>query len=336
MGGAARGHGEPGQTSLQRMPLEPEIKLVVTGDDFGYCPRRDQGILECFHAKALGNVSLLVNGSSAATAAELAQRFNIPIGLHANLSEGVPVCTEVRHNSSLVNSQGVFHGKMGIRKELADGRLSMSEVRQELSAQISLFRELTGQNPQHMDGHQHVHVLPGIHKVFAQVMQEHGISYTRVPVELGLHKCEWIKEGVMTFYRGVEEDAVKAVEVFKSHGIRWPDLYIGLSTMGENMSISNIQRAIEYSFLSLPICHGRSKSHDPSGYPPVSIELMTHPGYPSDPSVGGCGEGPDDFSQSWERLHEMKVLRDLSLQSYYKERGVQLCAFRDLPSGSQH
>ncbi|XP_075424637.1 carbohydrate deacetylase isoform X1 [Ascaphus truei] len=313
------------------MPLEPVIKLVVTGDDFGYCPRRDQGIVECFRAGALSNVSLLVNGSAAAGAAELAQRYNIPIGLHANLSEGRPVCPELRQNSSLISARGVFLGKLGIRTALEQGLLSMSEVRQELCAQVNLFHELTGQNPQHMDGHQHVHVLPRIRQVFAQILREHGICYTRIPVELGLHECTWVQKELMEFYKGVEEDARNTVDVFKSHGIRWPDIYIGLSTMGRNMSTRNIQRAIDYSLLSLPasLPPGLPR-HSPPSTPSVSMELMTHPGYPSLPTEGGCGEGPDDFSRSRERLHELEVLRDPSLQSYYKEHKVQLCAFRDL------
>lgn len=35
------------------------------------------------------------------------------------------------------------------------------QVREELEAQLSRFRELLGRNPTHVDGHQHVHVLPG-------------------------------------------------------------------------------------------------------------------------------------------------------------------------------
>ncbi|XP_075424643.1 carbohydrate deacetylase isoform X2 [Ascaphus truei] len=203
--------------------------------------------------------------------------------------------------------------------------------RQELCAQVNLFHELTGQNPQHMDGHQHVHVLPRIRQVFAQILREHGICYTRIPVELGLHECTWVQKELMEFYKGVEEDARNTVDVFKSHGIRWPDIYIGLSTMGRNMSTRNIQRAIDYSLLSLPasLPPGLPR-HSPPSTPSVSMELMTHPGYPSLPTEGGCGEGPDDFSRSRERLHELEVLRDPSLQSYYKEHKVQLCAFRDL------
>lgn len=35
------------------------------------------------------------------------------------------------------------------------------QVREELEAQLSRFQELLGGNPTHVDGHQHVHVLPG-------------------------------------------------------------------------------------------------------------------------------------------------------------------------------
>ncbi|XP_030913230.1 carbohydrate deacetylase isoform X2 [Geospiza fortis] len=277
-----------------------QVKLIITGDDFGYCPRRNQGIVDCFLAGAVSNVSLLVNGSAAADAAKLARRYNIPIGLHANLSEGSPVCEVLKTNSSLLNQDGFFHGKMGFRTALSKGLLKMSEVKQELKAQVELFRELTGHLPPHMDGHQHVHVLP----------------------EPGLHNCDWIPPSLMDFYLGVEEDSFNTVDVFTKHGIRWADIYIGLSTMGRNMSVSSIQSAIDSAVLQLPPRAPRSGT--------VTIELMVHPGYPSVPPVGGCGEGPDDFSQSWERLHELQTLIKPELQSHYKSRNIQLCSFKDL------
>ncbi|NXS18095.1 YDJC deacetylase, partial [Mystacornis crossleyi] len=197
-----------------------QVKLIVTGDDFGYCPRRNQGIVDCFLAGAISNVSLLVNGSAAADAAKLARRHNIPIGLHANLSEGSPVCEVLKTNSSLLNQDGFFHGKMGFRTALSKGLLNMSEVKQELKAQVELFRELTGHLPPHMDGHQHVHVLPEVRHVFAEVLEEFGIQYTRVPIEPGLHNCDWIPPSLMDFYLGVEEDSFNTVDVFTKHGIR--------------------------------------------------------------------------------------------------------------------
>ncbi|XP_054248831.1 carbohydrate deacetylase [Indicator indicator] len=299
-----------------------QVKLIVTGDDFGYCPRRNQGIVDCFLAGAVSNVSLLVNGSAAGDAAKLAKRHNIPIGLHANLSEGTPVCEVLKTKSSLLNRDGFFHGKMGFRTALSKGLLSMSEVKQELKAQVELFHELTGHLPPHMDGHQHIHVLPEVRHVFAEVLQEYGIKYTRVPIEPGLHNCDWIPPALMDFYLGVEEDSFNTVDVFTQHGIRWPDIYIGLSTMGKNMSVGNIWSAIDSAIVEFTSKTPQSRT--------VTIELMVHPGYPSIPPVGGCGEGPDDFSQSWERLHELQTLMKPELQSNYKTRSIQLCSFKDL------
>ena len=53
---------------------QPKVKLVVTGDDFGYCPKRNQGIVDCFQAGGISNVSLLVNASAAEEAGVLAKR----------------------------------------------------------------------------------------------------------------------------------------------------------------------------------------------------------------------------------------------------------------------
>lgn len=92
--------------------------------------------------------------------------------------------------------------------------------------------------------------------------------------------------------------------------------------MGRNMSVSSIQSAIDSTILELTAKAPQSST--------VTIELMVHPGYPSVPPVGGCGEGPDDFSQSWERLHELQTLIKPELQSHYKSRNIQLCSFKDL------
>ncbi|XP_066512993.1 carbohydrate deacetylase-like isoform X1 [Hoplias malabaricus] len=308
---------------------QPRVKLVVTGDDFGYCERRNRGIVDCFQSGGISNVSLLVNAVSAEHAAELAKRHHIPIGLHANLSEGAPVCQELRR-STLLNKDGFFYGKMGFREVLQSGQMNMAEVEAELRAQVKRFCELTGHLPSHMDGHQHVHILPEVREVFAQVLSDFGITYTRVPVEPGLHSCTFLPPHLRDFYLQVEKDALQSIEVFHRHGIRWPDVYLGLSTMGMNMSLTNLKRALGFaleartSIAVQPDDLGASDS-----YRPVSVELMVHPGYPSHPLQGGCGEGPDNFSQSSDRLHELNTLRDPELLSYYKQQGILLCAFND-------
>ncbi|XP_020852296.1 carbohydrate deacetylase isoform X1 [Phascolarctos cinereus] len=304
---------------------EPRVRLIVTGDDFGYCPLRDQGLVEAFLAGALTGVSLLVNGASADTAAQLARRHGIPAGLHANLSEGRPVSPSLGSRASLIGPGGFFLGKMGFRKALAEGRVMLPEVREELRAQLSRFQDLLGQEPTHVDGHQHVHVLPGVRQVFAGVLREHGVRYTRVPVEAGLRRCDWLEPQLRTFALAVEEDAQAAKEEFKELGLRWPDAFIGLSTMGKDMSVSRIEAAIERAVESV-----LSREEILQGGRAVTVELMTHPGYPSVSPTSGCGEGPDAFSQSWERLHELQTLLDPALHNSYRQRSIKLCALEDL------
>lgn len=76
-GGAGTARFPPVRSPAARSGWEmawPRVRLVVTADDFGYCPRRDEGIVEAFLAGAVTSVSLLVNGATAESAADLARR----------------------------------------------------------------------------------------------------------------------------------------------------------------------------------------------------------------------------------------------------------------------
>ena len=104
---------------------------------------------------------------------------------------------------------------------------------------------------------------------------------------------------------------------------------MGLTTMGQNMSVPHLQRALGHALAAGPSGTTSRRSSD-SNQPVVTAELMVHPGYPSPPQEGGCGEGPDDFSQSADRQQELSVLSNPSLLAFYSQESVQLCAFKDL------
>ncbi|KAM8918682.1 carbohydrate deacetylase [Lycaon pictus] len=298
----------------------PRVRLVVTADDFGYCPRRDEGIVEAFLAGAVTSVSLLVNGAAAESAAELAGRYRIPTGLHANLSEGRPVGPACHGASTLLSPEGFFLGKMGFREAVAAGDVALPQVREELEAQLIRFRELLDGDPTHVDGHQHVHVLPGVCQVFAEALQANGVRFTRLPVERGVGGCAWLEAPERAFACAVERDARAAVGPFSRYGLRWTDAFVGLSTCGRHMSAHRVSGALVRALEGIPT--GRT----------LTAELMAHPGYPSVPPAGGCGEGPDAFSCSWERLHELRVLTAPTLRTRLAQEGVQLCTLHDLDS----
>uniref|UniRef100_A0A8C8ZM73 Carbohydrate deacetylase n=1 Tax=Prolemur simus TaxID=1328070 RepID=A0A8C8ZM73_PROSS len=285
----------------------PRVRLVVTADDFGYCPRRDEGIVEAFLAGTVTSVSLLVNGAAAQSAAELARRHSIPTGLHANLSEGRPVGPARHGASTLLSPEGFFLGKMGFREAVAAGGVALPQVREELEAQLNCFQELLGRAPTHVDGHQHVHVLPGVCQVFAEALQAYGVRFTRLPLERGVGGCAWLEAPARAFAFTVE-----------ASGRAWTDAFVGMSTCGRHMSAHRVSGALARALEDIPAGHA------------LTAELMAHPGYPSVPPAGGCGEGPDAFSCSWERLHELRVLTAPTLRARLAQEGVQLCALDDL------
>ena len=80
---------------------------------------------------------------------------------------------------------------------------------------------------------------------------------------------------------------------------------MGLSTMGKNMTCSNVQSALErvLEILSIKKIAVDSRKN-------FEVEFMVHPGYKSQAGLGGCGLGPDEFSMSDERETELQFLRN--------------------------
>jgi chitin disaccharide deacetylase len=62
------------------------------------------------------------------------------------------------------------------------------EIEIEVTAQIEKFYELTGYYPYRIDGHQHIHVIPHVLEVIADVAQRYGILIIRVPVDHTVEK----------------------------------------------------------------------------------------------------------------------------------------------------
>ncbi|XP_077996187.1 carbohydrate deacetylase-like [Glandiceps talaboti] len=298
-------------------------KLVINADDFGYCPQRNKGIVDCFEAKAITSSSLIINGAFTKEAVTLAKTHKLPLGLHLNLTEGNPVHIIDQGASSLVDTNGYFLGKFGFREAIKRGTINMEEVRHEMQAQIDNFRELVGHLPLYVDGHHHCHVISGVAKVFAELLSKNGIRVTRLPVQYGLDKCSWVEKASMSFYQGVKEDAITALKIFKSHGISHPHGYIGLSTMGANMSVERIQTALDTSIKTVEETMSCSDST-------LTFELMTHPGYQSIAGCGGFDGGPDTFALSKDREHEIMVLNDEKLKQYFVDHNIQLCSFDEM------
>jgi hypothetical protein len=66
------------------------------------------------------------------------------------------------------------------------GRLDRAEIAGEIARQLDVFEEAHGEAPAFIDGHQHVHALPGVREVLLREMRKRGYAgrvWLRDPAE---------------------------------------------------------------------------------------------------------------------------------------------------------
>ncbi len=88
--------------------------------------------------------------------------------------------------------------------------------------------------------------------------------------------------------------------------------------MGQDMKLPTLTSALETTLSS---CMTSDLS------PPVTLELMVHPGFPCQQ---GCGLVDEEFFCFEDRAHEMRVLGDEQWKEVMTKTGIQLCSFKDL------
>ncbi|HEV2765311.1 MAG TPA: ChbG/HpnK family deacetylase [Pyrinomonadaceae bacterium] len=114
--------------------------LVVNADDFGLSRRVNQGVLRAHADGIVTSASLMVRADAAEDAVRAAHAYpRLGLGLHFDFGEWVFRGGEWQVLYSVVDSDDV------------------QAVRREARAQLETFRRLTGQDPTHLDSHQHAH-----------------------------------------------------------------------------------------------------------------------------------------------------------------------------------
>jgi predicted glycoside hydrolase/deacetylase ChbG (UPF0249 family) len=152
--------------------------LAVTADDLGATLAVNEAIERAAAGGVLTQASLLANGPALDDAVRrLAGRLSL--GLHLNLTEGRALTGPIR---GVTDAAGHFRGLGAMLRATASGRLDRDRVRVELRAQAERVRA-AGVQPAHVDGHHHVHVLPGMLPLALDVAREIGARTVRVPAE---------------------------------------------------------------------------------------------------------------------------------------------------------
>jgi hopanoid biosynthesis associated protein HpnK len=278
--------------------MTTSTRLIVHADDFGIGEPVNAGIIDAHDRGIVTSVSLMATGPAFDHAVALARsRPKLDVGVHLVLTEHRPLTGA--SVPSLVDAAGWFplHATHLARKRFG-GAISLGEVRTELDAQIRRVRE-AGIAVSHLDGHQHVHVLPGIAGVVAELAEAHGIAAVRYPVE---RVRGYMLRNPRHLKRVVEQVALAAVSaVSPLKGLRRSDDFVGFY-FGGRLDEANLARVLA----GLPA--GRT------------VELMCHP--------GAEGMHADDWHYAW--VAERDALMSPRIRELVAARGIELVSYRDV------
>jgi predicted glycoside hydrolase/deacetylase ChbG (UPF0249 family) len=141
--------------------------LSLCADDFGIDAGVSSGIARLAHAQRLTAVSCITNSKRWAEDVGLLNGLpdTVDVGLHLNLTEGKPASARLGRIWPRLPSLPRLIALAHL------GRLPRAALRSELHAQLSAFIAARNERPKFIDGHQHVHHLPGVRDIVLDMVE---------------------------------------------------------------------------------------------------------------------------------------------------------------------
>ena len=281
--------------------------LIVNADDLGWTEGVNRGIVEAHRKGLVTSTTLLANGRAFDSGIEAARENpELGIGVHLNLSDGPPTVPPDQV-PSLLNAAGELDGgPESLLLRIASRSLLLDEVEREWDAQIRRIRE-AGIPPTHLDGHKHVHMLPGLFELALRLAKKHGIRAIRVAHEESSLRSALsagaspnpgvvMKQGVQA--RGLKLLTRDARRLADRNGITTSDYFCGIAQTGQ-LTREGIEEFLEK-------------------LPEGTTELMCHPGY-VDAELRKTATRLQD-----SRKTELDILTDPQVRKIVAKRGIRL------------
>jgi chitin disaccharide deacetylase len=276
--------------------------LIVNADDYGYVESINKAIESALKERVITSASLLANmpAFDDAVARAKAGGYTDRLGVHINLSEGMPLGTGYR---TLVDKNGAFMGIGKLVGASLAGSLDPAELRKEIDLQVTKVQE-AGITPSHLDTHQWSQILPEVAFALDAVARTHQILCVRnvrervaLPMLLGASWRALFNTcviGVLRLRASRSKDRPRS-----------PEHYYGIILTGHAF----FERSVASLIRTLP--RGTS-------------ELMCHIGSTEHADL----DGKSYYARG--RAKELQALHSESVRKALEARGATLISYREL------
>jgi chitin disaccharide deacetylase len=148
------------------LSMPEPTRLVLCADDFALTQGISRGILRLLERGKLSATGAMTNRPHwRGLAAALCQHADqADLGVHLNLT-----CASPLTPMPLVAPRGELPDLKTVMRLAMTSAAARAEMAREIEAQLEAFSQATGRAPDFIDGHQHVHALPGVRRVVIAV-----------------------------------------------------------------------------------------------------------------------------------------------------------------------
>ena len=167
------------------------MRWILYNDDFGETYGLTDAVKESFLNGTTTCAGIRTNGYAFEYSVQevLPSIPGLELGLHLDLTEGPPEA-ELSKIPHLVDKSGAF--KMAFQDyffSIPGNANLLREIYYELEAQFEKAAKY-GLKINHVNGNNHIHIIPGVFKITCQLMKEYGMQFVRVPLEpFYFHLC---------------------------------------------------------------------------------------------------------------------------------------------------
>ncbi|MBF0408860.1 MAG: ChbG/HpnK family deacetylase [Candidatus Riflebacteria bacterium] len=256
--------------------------LYLTADDYGMDSGIDRGILDCVTSGSIQNVSIC----DVASGNNLSKSLSVEaVSILKSASVGLHLCmfsaqTDINRPKDWIHTIKLFFP-------------SPDFLAEKIEALDRTFSELEklGLPCRFINGHQHVHLFPGWVLPLCEWAKKHNITVMRKPLELGLERnlsrIFRIPLLVLEFLGSLAE------KLSRRHKMKWiPAICRWVHEINWQSAVSEIEN------VRIP-----------------EIEIVLHPGYPSEAYISQTGS-PINYSNITSQLLQKNFLEIAERKSF--------------------
>jgi predicted glycoside hydrolase/deacetylase ChbG (UPF0249 family)/putative flippase GtrA len=276
---------------------------LLHADDLGLGTGVDHAIFDLNQSGRLDGASLLVNGPTAKTATDTWRQLPNPPVLYLHLC-----LTEGPGDSANVDLPTSF-GRLLLASWLPWQRRRLKpQIRRSLRQQITRYRQLTGANEIHLDGHQHVHLIPIVLDTVLSLAKSEQVIWIRttaehLPTDLPLNVWwDCLRQGGVLKWVVLQCLTRLAKPKLRNSGVRTNRSFAGVLFTGRMTG-----KALECCWHA---SHRQNRSKSGS-----RTMLLIHPAQPGSADAMRENQFTESFAffSSPERQHEWQAMKKLNI-----------------------